>query len=146
MISNLCLNKKTIHESPRQWRGKQDTGSQTRARHTTAVLIPSTCAIEPWLIRPTVTAQIERVSRGGTANSCLDQTCECDTRRGNEPESDIDQLIYETRDNAVSKRNKTSDERCCQKSRGGKATTSNKDGHVRPPQAPLARLGQNKFN
>jgi hypothetical protein len=76
----------TIHESPRQWRGEQDTGPQTRARHAAAVSIPSTCAIEPWSIRPTVAARIERVHRGGTANSCLDRTCECDKRRGNEPE------------------------------------------------------------
>ena len=59
-------------KSPRQWRGKQDTGSKTRARHAAAVLIPSTCAIEPWSIRPTVTARIERVNWGGTANSRLD--------------------------------------------------------------------------
>ena len=66
--------------------GKQDTGPQTCARHATAVLIPSTCAIEPWSSRPTVAARIERVNRGGTANSRLDRTCECVKRRGNEPE------------------------------------------------------------
>jgi hypothetical protein len=83
-------------KSPRQWRGEQDTGSQTRARHAAAVSIPSTCAIEPWSSRPTVAARIEHVNRGGTANRCLDRTCECVKRRRNEPELNIDQLICET--------------------------------------------------
>ena len=41
--------------------------------------------------------------------------------------------------NAVSKQKDTCDERRGQKIRGGNATTSNDDGHVRPLRAPLAR-------
>ena len=69
-------------------------GSKTSAQHAAAVSIPSTWAIETWSSQPTVAAQIERVNRGGTANSYLDWTHEYNTRRGNKPDLIIDQAVH----------------------------------------------------